>query len=421
MKKYKLTNGLTVLLTPQKETKAITVLVLVGVGSRYESENIAGVAHFLEHMMFKGTKKRPTHFSIVKELDGVGAQYNAYTDKDHTGYYIKINAEKIDLALDILSDIVWNSKLEEKEISKEKGAILEEINMYEDRPADKAGENLEKLIFNNNSLGKDILGNKKTVSNTNRREMLVFKNKYYHPKNMVVSVAGNFNEEKIEKKINKYFDKKFNKNKKTNFKKFNFEQKKPTISLEYKDSAQAHLAIGFKGISYINKENSVVKILSTILGSGTSSRLFVNIREKYGLCYYIFAGSKNYQDTGIFYIQSGLDKDRIKLAIKLIIKELKKIKEKGITSEELKRAKENIKGNIILNLEDSENIASWYGTQQLLIGKTKTPEQKIYDIMKVNKEDVNRVAKGIFKTSKINLAMIGPFKDEKQFKKLLKI
>jgi len=423
MKKYKLSNGLTVLLTPQKETQAVAVLILIGVGSRYETEDIRGIAHFLEHMMFKGTEKRPNTQILANELDVVGAQYNAFTSKDHTGYYVKVSAEHLELAMDILSDMVWNSKLEEEEIKKEKGTILEELNMYEDHPQNKVDWLAEEIMYKKtHPLGWDEGGLKKTVKAINRQKMNKFKEDFYQPQNMVVSIAGNFSKNNAEKLLNKYFtNKETNKKQTKKFKKFVEYQKKPQIILEYKKTEQAHISMALVGPKYTDKDYLATVILANILGGSMSSRLFINIREKHGLCYWIHSSLSTYQDTGSLVLEAGLDKKRIKQAVTLILQELTNIKKQGITKEELKKAKENIKGSSILALENSSAIASWYGTQQLLIGKTKTPEQRICDIMKVTKEDVNRVAKNIFKTSKINLALIGPFKDEKEFKKLLKI
>jgi len=425
-KKYTLKDGLKVLLAPQRETKAATILILVGVGSRYENKNIAGISHFLEHMMFKGTEKRPSTLVLSQELDKVGAEYNAYTSEDHTGYWIKINSEHLELAIDILSDMVLNSKFDEKELNREKGTIIEEINMYEDDPKRYSDVLLQEIVFKGNKLSQDVIGSKESVKSINRDKIINFKNKHYFPANMLISVAGNINEEKTRKLIEKYFIRNaaFSRpsyQRKINFEKFKQSQVRPRINLKYKKTEQVHLDFGFLGPSYVDKDLSPAQLLSVILGGSMSSRLFINIRERQGLCYYIRSGLHSYQDTGVLIITAGLDKERIFLAIELILNELKKIKTKGITSEELKKAQEYIKGKLVLELEDSSSVAEWYGRQGLLIGKIKTPEQKIQEIMKVTKKDVNQVAKKIFQTKKINLALIGPFRDHKKFLNILKI
>ena len=428
-KKYKLKNKLQVILAPQKETKAVTVLVLVGVGSRYEKNAQAGMAHFLEHMLFKGTPRRPTTLALSKELDKVGAEFNAYTSEDHTAYYIKINAEHLELALDMLSDMVWNSKLEDKEIKRESGTIIEEINMYEDDPKRMVNSLIQQLIFKGNSLGREVLGSKKTVRNVTHNKMKIFKNKYYLPHNIIISVAGNIESQQVQALVERYFGGNGRrtlrhisaKRGKIGFQKFKAYQAGPQINLKYKDSAQVHLDFGFVGPSYKDKDLIAAQVLSALLGGMFSSRLFINVRERQGLCYYIHSAVYSYQDTGIFLVKSGLDKNRIFQAIQIILNELRKIKAKGVSQQELNKAKENIKGKMILALEDSLSVAEWYGNQQLLVGKVKTPEQKIAEIMQITKPDVDRAARKIFQTKKINLALIGPFKYEKDFLRLLKI
>jgi predicted Zn-dependent peptidase len=421
MTQYKLKNGIRVILNPQKETKALTTLVLVGVGSRYESKPISGMAHFLEHMMFKGTPNRPTTLDLSRELDGIGADFNAYTAKDHTGYYIKSGSENIELSLDMLSDMIFNSKLEQVEIDRERGTIYEEINMYEDNPMASSQDLLEELIYSNNSLGWFEGGNKESLKNIDHQKMLTFKNKHYVPENIVISLAGNFETGEAKKLIAQYFDQKFDNKKKETFKKFISNQKTPQIKIKQKKTEQVHLGFGFLGPKYTDKDIFAFEVLSNILGGTMSSRLFINIRERHGLCYYIKSGLSVYQDTGNFVIRAGLDKKRIYEAIELILKELRNIKKDGVTAEELKRAKSNLKGRISLSLEDSSHLAGWYADQELLIGKSLTPEQKNRAIMNITAEDVKRVAQKTFKTEKINLAIIGPFKDETKFKKFLKI
>ncbi|MFH1610608.1 MAG: pitrilysin family protein [Patescibacteria group bacterium] len=421
MKKYKLKNGLQVILTPQKETKAVTVLVLVGAGSRHESKNIAGISHFLEHMMFKGTYRRPNTLALSKELDSVGADFNAYTAKDHTGYWIKISNEHVELALDMLSDMVFNSKLEEKELNREKGTIIEEINMYDDMPMAWAEVLMEEEMYKNSSLAHDQLGTKINIRKTSRNKMVNYCAKHYFPTNILVSIAGNINVKDTKGMVEKYFDVSLRNKAKDKFKKVKIEQTRPQINLKYKNTEQVHLSFGFPGPSHKDKDLLPANLLSVVLGGSMSSRLFINVRERQGLCYYINSSLNIYQDIGNVSIRAGLDKERIMSAIELILRELKKIKTKGVTNAELKKAKEFIKGKMVLHLEDSSSIADWYGRQQLLVGKTKTPEQRINEIMKITKKNVDRVAKKIFQTKNINLALIGPFKSEKEFLKILKI
>jgi len=421
MQKYILNNGTRVVLAPQKNTKAVSVLVLFGVGSRYESDDIAGISHFLEHMMFKGTHRRPNTLALSKELDQVGAQYNAFTAKDQTGYWIKVNSEYLDLALDMLSDMLQNSKFESEELEREKGTIIEEINMYEDTPKRRVGEILESIVFKGNTLGRDIAGSKKTVKGITQEKMLCYLKKHYTPKNCVISVAGDIKTDVAKKNIKKYFGIIGLVNKKNQFRKFISFQKIQQLKLHYKKTEQVHLAFGFTGPKLTDKRLLHSQILALILGGFMSSRLFINIRERQGLCYYIHSDYEAVQDTGIFSIAAGLDKNRIYEAINLILEEVRKIKNQGISLEELNKAQEFLKGHLILEMEDSSSVAEWYGRQELLVGKIKTPEEKIKEVMAVTKAQVEAIARDIFQTKKINLALIGPYKDEGKFKKFLRI
>lgn len=420
-KKKTLQNGLRLILSPLHETKAVTVLVLVGVGSRYEEKNINGITHFIEHMLFKGTKKRPTSLDITKELDGVGASYNAFTSKDHTGYYIKIASDKIELAFDLLSDMIFNSKFEAKEIKKEKGVIIEEINMYEDNPLLYISHLFEETVFGAHPLGWRISGPKEVIKKVSKEQILDYKDNFYRPNNMVVTVAGRFGEKEINTLIDKYFVKEGGSKKIKQPKKVKITQKSANLTLKFKETEQIHLALGFPAYSYFDKSYYALSLLAIILGGNMSSRLFTEVREKRGLAYFIKADISPYQDTGILMIQAGLDKARIEPAIKLILNELKEVRERGVTAKELKSAKEYLKGKIILELEDSENIADWYGKQELLLNKILTPEQRLKKIFAVTLDDIKKTARDIVKESKLNLALIGPFKSEKQFKKLLKL
>ncbi len=419
---FELKNGFPVILVPKVDSKSLTLLVLYGVGSRYEDPEVnQGVSHFIEHLMFKGTKKRPSSLDITKELDGIGAEFNAYTAKDHTGYYIKANAEKLDLAANILSDMLNNSLFAANEIKREKGVIVEEIRMYEDQPMFFSEILFERLVFKNSGLEHDVAGTEKIVKQMQREDVVDYFNSFYRPDNGAIVIAGKI-DEKVKNVLNKYFaqHKKDQPEKKNGFKKFIDEQKEPRLNFNYRETKQVHLAMGFPAYSYFHPDLYALHLLSVILGGSMSSRLFVNIREKKGLCYYIKSQADIYQDTGNLMIRSGLDKNKIKEAIKIIIGELRKIKNKGISEKELKMAKEFLKGRLTLQLEESNHLAEFYGKQFILTNKILTAEQKIEKIFAVTKKQVEKVAKDIIKIEKFNLAMIGPFKDKKEFLKLIK-
>ncbi|PIY96967.1 MAG: hypothetical protein COY66_02235 [Candidatus Kerfeldbacteria bacterium CG_4_10_14_0_8_um_filter_42_10] len=415
-------NGLKAIVAPLKDTKTITLLVLVKVGSRHEPQNLNGVSHFIEHMMFKGTVKRPTTLQISKELDGVGAECNAFTQKDQTGYHIKVNHEKKKLAFDVLSDMLKNSLFDPKELNRERGVIEEEINMYKDNPQSYVDSLFEELLYGkDNRLGQLISGPKAVIRKVTRSQMMRYKKKYYHPRNMLVVISGKINPQEGFRLIEKHFNWERTKDKASSFSKVKVIQNAPRAKVEYKKTEQVQLCLGFPAYSYFHKDLEALYLLNIILGGNMSSRLFINIRERQGLCYFIRSSANIYEDIGNFVIQSGLDRRRISQAIVRILEEIKKIKQTAVSSEELDKAKEYLKGRLTLEMEDSEQIAGWYGIQQLLTGKTLTLEQKLRKIQKVKIGDIQRVAKDIFQTSKINLALIGPFTAKQEFLKLLKI
>jgi len=418
-KKAKLKNGIRLITIPNKSTKAVTVLILFPVGSRYETKDIGGVSHFIEHMMFKGTEKRPSSLDISKELDSVGAEFNAFTSKDFTGYYVKASAEKIELAYDILSDMLFQSKFDQGELDKERGVIVEEINMYEDNPLMYVESLFEELVFGDQPLGWQIAGTREIIKTVPRQKLMDYMHKYYQPANMILIVAGNINKAQVKKLTGQYFGS-FGKNEFKKFTKYGSPQDSPRIKVSYKETEQIQLCLGYPGISFFDEDRYPLQLLSIILGGNMSSRLFVNIRERYGLCYFIRASTEHYHDAGTFVVQAGLEKARIMEAIKLIMEELKKAKDNGVTEKELQDAKDFLKGKMVLNLEDSESLADFFGKQELYYGEIVTPEEKLKKYMKVTTGDILRVAKKIFDPKKINMALIGPFKDDKEFRELLK-
>jgi len=420
-KQYTLPNGLRVILAPLHETKAVTALVLVKVGSRYETRAINGVSHFVEHLMFKGTEKRPTSLAITRELDGIGAEYNAFTAKDHTGYYIKANHEKIELVLDMLSDILFHSTFQADDIDRERGVIVEEINMYEDNPLMLMEDFFEQTVYGDCPLGWSIAGPKSVIKKVSRKGLYDYYKRHYVPHQMLVAVAGNIGPT-IESRVRHYFDtQEGTRRQQYNFKKVVTEQRSTRIRIKYKDTEQVQVALGFPGYSYANKHLYALYLMSVILGGNMSSRLFISIREKKGLCYFIRAGVNIYQDTGNLMIQAGLDKTRIKEAIKAILAELKKLRDKGVRNAELRKAKDFLHGKLTLELEASDNVASWLSRQELLQDRILMPAQQIEQLERVSQSEIKTVATNLIKTTKINLTIIGPFKQKEQFTDLLRI
>ncbi|NQT49778.1 insulinase family protein [Candidatus Kuenenbacteria bacterium] len=422
-KKQEFSNKARLIQVPFKDTKAVTVLFLFGVGSRYESREINGASHFIEHLMFKGTKKRPTSLDISKDLDRVGAEFNAMTSKDYTGYYVKINHEKKELAVDILSDMLLNSKFDSVEVNRERGVIIEEINMYHDNPLMAIEGVLEESIFKGSSLGWDIAGPTSVIKKVSRKQLIDFRDKYYQPDNMVIAVSGKINA-KLIKLLEEKFINKIQKNtemKEPRFKNFESKQSEPRISLKFRDTKQVQLALGFPAYGYSDDRTYALHLLTIILGGNMSSRLFTQVRERRGLCYFVRCYPNFYYEAGNVVIQSGLDNSRLDEAITVIQNELRKVKSKGVLARELKNAKEFIRGKIVLNLEDSSNLAEYYAKQELLVNKILTPEQKMKNYSEVTVKDIQNVAQDIFRQEKANLALIGPFRNKKKFEKLIRL
>ena len=416
----KLSNQAQLILAPRKETNTVTLLVLFKVGSRFEDKNNNGVSHFIEHLYFKGTKKRPNTNIISQDLDRVGAQYNAFTGKDYTGYFIKVAKNNIELAFDVLADMLWHSKFDAKEINRERGVIIEEIRMYKDNPAMHIGELLEELVFKGHTLARGVAGPETVIKNINRADILKYKNEHYRSNNMLVAVGGNYSMVKLNQLIKKYFSKKVGNKQEYLITPYISKQNQPQLKLQYKKTAQAQLALGFPALGSQSKNYITQLILATILGGNMSSRLFINIRERHGLAYSVQASIDEHADASMFYIQAGLKKDKIGLAYQLIIKELKNIQSTLIGKDELKKAKEHIKGKMLINLENSFSYIFWLSQQLMDDEQIKTIKQFHSLVDKVTPEQIQALAKEIFAQDKLNLAIIGPYKDSLYFNKLIK-
>jgi predicted Zn-dependent peptidase len=419
-KKTTLENGLRIITVPSKNTKAVSVLALVGTGSKYETKEENGISHFLEHMFFKGTEKRPTPLDVVETLDKVGGIFNAFTSKELTGYWAKVDSRHFELALDWVSDISLNSKFPSKEIEKEKGVIIEEINMYLDTPMSYILDLWEKLLYGDQPAGWLTIGTKKNVLGFKRDNFVNYVGDHYSSKNTVVCVAGNIDEEEAIKKVKDYFS---GINEKDNKSKIPVEEKqeKPNILLHHKETDQTHLCLGVRGFDLFDKRKFSQSVLATILGGFMSSRLFMSVREERGLAYYIKSASDSSTDTGYLVTRAGVDHKKAEEAVKVIVEEYRKIREEGVGEKELRKAKDYLRGTLTLSLEASDALASFYAAQEVLEGKALTPEDKFKELEKVTREDLQKVAKEIFKPENLNLALIGPFKDKERFEKILNI
>jgi len=418
-----LKNGLRLVTIPLP-VKSVTIEVMVSAGSRYETEKNNGISHFAEHLFFKGTKKRPTAHDIAAEVDSFGGAMNAGTGKEQTSFFIKTASKHLDHALEILIDILTNSKFDPKEIDKERGVVLEEINMYEDLPMKKVGEVFESLLYASSPLGQRIIGKRKNIKQLERKDFLSYLERFYWPERMVVAIAGGVDNAVTLR------ESPFGHSRRVTtaeslllgLRKQSSKVGRSELKIEYKKTEQAHFCLGVRTFERSHPDRYVLTVLATILGGSMSSRLFEEVREKRGLAYYIKTWLGQFHETGYLMTQAGTDIKKIDEAVKVILNEYRKITihDSRFTNHELRKAKEYLKGHLILSLEDSQAVASLFGGSLLLEGKVRTPEKIITGIEKVTPADICRVAKNIFLTKNINLAIIGPYRDESKFEKLMR-
>lgn len=413
-----LKNGLRVITVPMEGTQTVSVIAMVGVGSRFENEKEKGISHFIEHMFFKGTEKRPQAIDISEELDAIGGEFNAYTSKEKTAYYAKVDAKHVEKAMDVIADIFLNSKIEQEEIDKEKGAIMQEISMYEDSPSRNVGNLIEEVLFDGNSLGKNILGTNESVSSFARKDFIDYMQKYYNANDAAVCLAGNFNEEEVVEMAGKYFGN-MKSGEKALYDKFEQNQSEPALMVKYKETDQTHLIIANRAFGENHPDRFAASILAVILGGNMSSRLFINIREKEGLAYHIHTSNDMYMDCGYIATQCGIMHKNLQKTIEITLKEYEKISNEKVSEKELQQAKDYIKGKTVMSFEASDEVALFYVDQELSREKILTLEEIFAELDRVSHEDVMRVAKEIFKKSNLNVAIIGPHKNGEEIKKLL--
>ncbi len=417
-KKTTLPNGLRIITVPMKGNPAATVLVMVETGSNYESKKENGLSHFLEHMVFKGTEKRPTSAMIHRELDGLGAQSNAFTTNEFTGYYAKAEKQQWKKMLDILSDMYLNPIFPEADLEKERGVILQEISMYEDQPQMIVWDVIAKLMYGDVPAGRSILGPKENVKAFTQKDFVNYRNTHYTPKKTLVVIAGDIKDTEIKKEVSKYFGLLKGKGKVTK-EKVKEVQASPSLLVHKKNSDQMHMVMSFRSFKAGDKRGAALSILSGVLGNGFSSRLFEKLRDEMGVCYYVRAGSERYTDHGHFSISTGIDPMRAEEVIKVILAECKRLTEEPVSEEDLNRTKDYVAGNMYLSLETTDSLAEFFSVQEIVKGKVEDPKSWERDIRSVSAKDIQKVAKEIFINEKLNLAIVGDVKDEKAIKKIL--
>jgi predicted Zn-dependent peptidase len=411
-----LANGVRVLTAPMSHAQSVSCFVMVAAGSRYETPETNGIAHFAEHMFFKGTEQRPTARDIAGEIDGIGGEFNAFTGKELTGYYVKCAGESRDVALDVLVDMLRNSRFDAEEIEREKGVIVEEMNMYFDTPRDYIGGVYESLLYGDQPLGWDIIGRKETVQGATRETFTEYIDRWYRPERLVVGLGGKLGErlvDRLEELLGTI-------------------EPRPTdvpapvvlqsdgapVKVHTKQSDQAHIVIGARSYPLGHADRYAVQLLSTVLGGGMSSRLFTEVRERRGLAYYVFAMNHSYTDAGSLQAQAGVDIDRIDEAVTTIVGELRKIASDSVPADELEKARSFAKGRFVLQLESPHGTIMFGLRREVLEGRAEEPEAVLRGLDAVSAEDVQRVASDIL-GDRLHLAVIGPFDEAERFERLL--
>ncbi|MBI5798790.1 MAG: insulinase family protein [Candidatus Yonathbacteria bacterium] len=418
-KKKILPNGLRMLAVPMADNPTVTILVLVETGSKYESKEKNGLSHFLEHMCFKGTTTRPNTSDLAKELDTLGCEFNAFTSQEYTGYYAKGKAGDFPKLIDIISDLYLNPLLKEDEIEKEKGVIVDEINMYDDMPMQKVYQVWMELLYGDQPAGWAITGPRDVVRGMYRKDFVAYRKAHYVASATTVIVSGNVSAIAAFKEIAKSF-KGIAEGKKGGKKKTRDTQAKPMVALKHKETDQTHFILGVRSFPVYDKRNPILSVLGSVLGSGMSSRLFRKIRDEMGVGYYVRAGNSTSTDSGYFAVSAGVANDRIEEVLKAVMAELNDLKNNLVPAEELSKVKEHIIGMMYLGLESSDDLAEYYGTQEVLRREMRTPKEREKLVRAVTAEDIRKMARKIFIEKNLNLALISPTKDDKVLKSILK-
>jgi predicted Zn-dependent peptidase len=412
----RLGNGVRVLTAPMEHAQSVACFVMLAAGSRYETAETNGIAHFAEHMFFKGTERRPTARAIAGEIDGIGGEFNAFTGKELTGYYVKCAAESRDVALDVLVDMLRNSRFEQEEIEREKGVIVEEMNMYFDTPRDYIGGVYESLLYGDQPLGWDIIGRKETVRAATRDTFASYLDRWYRPERMVVGLGGRVGDGLLDRLEGLLGDVEARET--GSAEAVVLPENGQRVKVHTKQSDQAHLVLGARSYQLGHPDRYALQLVATVLGGGMSSRLFTEVRERRGLAYYVFGSNSSYTDAGSLHAQAGVDINRIDEAVTTIVEELRKMAGEPVPAEELEKARSYAKGRFVLQLESPHGLIVFGLRREVLLGKAEEPEDVLAGLDAVTAEDVQRVAADIL-GGRLHLAVIGPFDDADRFEQLL--
>lgn len=415
----KLSSGLRTIVLPRKDVQTVTFMVLIGVGARYETPRQAGLSHFLEHMFFKGTKNRPTTREIAEAIDNVGGDYNAFTSEEYTGFYVKVAKEHLECGADVVSDVLLNPLFPQDEIERERGVIIEEIHMYTDAPMRHVCNIWQEALFGKHPLGQRVDGREETVRSFNRPAFLRYTHGHYHTKNMVVVVAGNADVRKVQNLIGKLFSE-LPRGDETRPRSAPSRVPARRFAHERRDHLdQTHMMVGVPGVSRTDKQRYAAALLASILGEGMSSRLFSRVREREGLAYMVRTSLDQYVDAGSLVTQAGVRTDRADRALALILEEYDRIMDEKVGDEELEKVKQMARGGLVLQLEETNNIATFAGMQELLDSKVKVPGDIWKEVQAVTPEDIQKAAKRLLEPKRRLLALLSPHRSTVAFEKLI--
>jgi predicted Zn-dependent peptidase len=411
-------NGLRVLTAPLDHAQSVACFVMLAAGSRYERAENRGIAHFAEHMFFKGTERRPSSRDLTSLVDGIGGEFNAFTSKEYTGYYVRCAGADRNTALDVLLDMLRHSKFDPEEIDREKGVILEEMNMYMDTPRDHIGAVYENLMFGDNPLGWEVLGTKETIKDSTRETFMSYLDEWYTADRMVIGVSGMVGKDLDAMLEELLGDMKPNGSNKPAAAELD-RPTGPRVSVFHKDADQAHLILGVPSFPIDHPDRYALQMLSAVLGGGMSSRLFIEVRERRGLAYYVHGINHSYTDAGSLFAQAGVDLKRIDEAITVIVEQFKRMADERVPDDEFEKVRSMVKGRFVLRTENPQGLIMYGLNREVLEGEALEPAELLKKIDAVKAEDVQRVAKNLIADDKLHLAVIGPFDDEERFSKLL--
>jgi predicted Zn-dependent peptidase len=418
IERTQLSNGVRVVTSRMDHVRSATLIITFAVGARHETDNIAGASHFLEHMVFKGTARRPDPITITREIEEVGGILNAGTSREHTNYWVKVPGTHLERAFDVLADMLLESTFRQQELEKERWVIFEEIHGIHDTPDDYVHDMIDELVWNGNAVGRPIIGTEDTIGVMSRDDIVDYMRSNYLPNRLVISAAGEIDHDQVVRLAERTFGQ-MPSGEPPAIESCRIDQQAPRLQILNRPTEEAHFCLGMPAISYKDERRQVQDTIDALLSSGMSSRLFEEIRERRGLAYAVFSYFRGYQDVGQGVVYAGTDPEKVDQTVTAVIRELWKLREDPVSAEELSRTKELRKGRISMGLEDSRAVAGWIGSQELLFEEILTPDQVMEEIDQVTSEQVQELAIELMKPERLSLAVIGPFPDEDRFRRLL--